>query len=59
MKIVKFLLIKQENPWNPIFYMCGGCGHAIALRDVETHAREKHIADGVDLFEVADQANAT
>jgi hypothetical protein len=34
--------------------MCGSCGEAVKLRDVEDHAKEKHGADGVNLLEVID-----
>ena len=57
MKIVKFLLIPETDPWKIIFYMCGGCGRAIRLSNVEEHAKTTHQADGVDLYEVADDAN--
>lgn len=55
-KIVKFLIIPTDGPWDVIFYMCGGCGHAIKLRDVEEHAMKEHKADGVELFEKVEDA---
>lgn len=58
LKIIKFLTIPDTNPWNKIFCMCGACGHAVALREVEEHAKKLHEADGVDIFENASDANA-
>jgi hypothetical protein len=46
-----------ESPWADIFYMCGRCGHAIKLRDVEKHALEAHQANGVNLYTKVEEAN--
>lgn len=54
--MIKMLQIPDDNPWNVIFYMCGGCGHAVKLRDVEEHAKNAHSADGVDLYTVVKDA---
>lgn len=56
-KMITMLLIPDAGPWSTIFYMCGSCGEAIKLRDVEEHAREAHKADGVKLFEQSTEAN--
>jgi hypothetical protein len=56
-KIVKFLLILTDGPWDTIFYMCGSCGEAVKARDCEMHAKTEHMADGCTLYKSAVEAN--
>lgn len=55
-KIVKFLIIPTDGPWDTIFYMCGSCGDVVKTRDCETHAKDKHNADGCTLYTHAETA---
>lgn len=45
---------KKDNPWPQDYYMCGMCGHAIAAKDVEHHAKKSHNAKSLKLLEIDD-----
>lgn len=51
-KLVKFIKIHDDSPWEQDYYMCGMCGHAISFRTIERHAKESHGASRVELISV-------
>jgi hypothetical protein len=53
---VTFIRIYEpsENPWPLEYYMCGMCGHAIAAKDVEYHAKKSHNAISLKLLQIED-----
>ncbi len=44
----------EKNPWPSTYYMCGMCGHAISVKEVESHAKKAHNARALKLVEVDD-----
>ena len=53
---VTFIKIYEndKNPWPLDYYMCGMCGHAISMKEVETHAKKNHKARSLKLVDVDD-----
>jgi hypothetical protein len=51
-KLVKFLKIHDESPWDVDWYMCGMCGHAVMESQAVRHGRNAHKAQRIELIAI-------